>query len=154
MIFVRCKKKIRKSGEVPGRVRSASRDGSLLVRGGLVFFFVVILGLSLGCADRQLENAFSGDYSAEKNNKTIHEYCISCHIHKNFIAEEHIAAVRTNYKRSFFKKSGECRDCHYLEKDWVRNRYDRRTRYPAKANRGAYRSFEKSHKDPLPEEEN
>ncbi len=111
-----------------------------------MIFVVWLLLFGSGCADRQLENAFHGDYSVEKNNKIINEYCKSCHIHKNFEPDDHIASMREAYRRPFFKRARQCRSCHYLEKDWVRNRYDRKTRYPAKANKGAYRGFEKANK--------
>ncbi len=113
---------------------------------GIVFAVLLLLS-GAGCTDKLVENAFHGDYSADKNNKIINEYCKSCHIHKNFEAEEHIVSVRDAYRRPFFKRTRQCRSCHYIEKDWVRNRYDRKTRYPEKANRGAYRRFEKANKE-------
>jgi len=107
------------------------------------FFFALGLLAVSGCSDLSLENAFDGDFSAQKNNEVIGNYCQSCHIHKDFEAESHMEARRVEYKRKYFRKAVECRSCHYLEKEWVRNHYLRKTRSPDDANRGLYRSFEK-----------
>ncbi|MFQ5450994.1 MAG: hypothetical protein ACE5E9_10215 [Nitrospinaceae bacterium] len=101
--------------------------------------------LTAGCADRKLENAFEGDYSSAKNNKIINEYCQSCHIHKNLEPRKHMTAVRNLYKRPFFRRATQCRNCHYIEKNWVHNTYGRKTRSPKEANRGGYRDIEKAH---------
>lgn len=111
-----------------------------------VIFCGVILAtlifFTTGCADRRIENAFHGKFASTENNKVINEYCKSCHIHKTFDPTDHIQAVRSNYKRPYFRRARECRACHYLEKNWVTNNYYRKTRNPKKANQGAFRDFE------------
>ena len=137
----------------PPAMRHGARRNPFFRTRCVVFFAVLLLFFGAGCADRQLENAFHDDYSSEKSNKIINEYCKSCHIHKTFDSAEHITEVRNAYRRPFFRQARQCRSCHYLEKDWVRNRYDRKTRYPQKANRGAYRKFEKANKDQMEKSE-
>lgn len=113
---------------------------SVLIVAGLLFGAVLFLA---GCADRPVENAFQGEFSSEKNNKVINEYCKACHIHKNFEPESHMASVSKSYKRTYFRRANECRACHYIEKNWVTNNYHRKTRSPMQANRGKYRDFER-----------
>ncbi len=111
----------------------------------VVFCWVIwaaLIFFMAGCADRRIENAFHGKFASTENNKVINEYCKSCHIHKNFDPTDHIKAVRSNYKRTYFRRARECRACHYIEKNWVTNNYYRKTRNPKKANRGAFRDFE------------
>ena len=107
----------------------------------LVFFIALVFSTG-GCAERRLEDAFQGKLSSGKSNKIINEYCKSCHIHKNFDPSDHMGSVRQRYKRTYFRRTHECRACHYIEKNWVTNNYHRKTRNPAKANKGAYRDFE------------
>ena len=109
-----------------------------------LWFMALVFIHTAGCAERPLENAFKGEYSTAKNNKVINEYCKSCHIHKNFDPESHVQSVRSDYKRTYFRNAKECRACHYLEKDWVTNSYNRKTRSPLHANRGAFRDFERT----------
>ena len=96
-----------------------------------------------GCAPMQLEKAFKGDLPPGKANKIIGTYCQSCHIHKTFDPLSHVANVRGLYKRRVFRKSRECRSCHYIEKDWMHNQHERKTRMPDDANRGKFKKFEK-----------
>lgn len=109
----------------------------------LVFFPALVFFMA-GCAERSIEDAFHGKFSSSKNNEVINEYCQSCHIHKNFDPAEHMGSVRSHYKRPYFRKTRECRACHYIEKNWVTDNYHRKTRNPGKANRGAYRDFERT----------
>lgn len=95
-----------------------------------------------GCADRAIENAFKGQYSAVKNNKVINDYCQSCHIHKDFDASDHVSEVRQYYRKTAFRRTKQCRRCHYIEKNWIHNNYDRKTRLPRS----------KAHKRPVIEE--
>jgi hypothetical protein len=97
-----------------------------------------------GCAERRIEDAFDGKFSAAKNNNIINDYCKSCHIHKNFDPVEHVKSVRADYKRPYFRRARQCKACHYIEKNWVTNNYHRKTRNPSEANRGSYRKFEKA----------
>ncbi|NIQ01322.1 MAG: hypothetical protein GWM98_13735, partial [Nitrospinaceae bacterium] len=68
-----------------------------------------------GCADRAIEHAFDGDFPPLKSNKVINEYCESCHIHKDFEAEPHMADMREKYRRPYFHQAQECRACHFIE---------------------------------------
>jgi len=96
-----------------------------------------------GCAPVELDKAFRGDLPPGKANKLIGNYCQSCHIHKNFDPLLHVASVRKLYKRRVFRKSRECRSCHYIEKNWMHNQHERKTRMPGDANRGKFKKFEK-----------
>jgi len=110
-----------------------------------VFFGAALTALiffATGCAERRLEDAFQGKFTTAKNNKVINEYCKSCHIHKTFDPGDHMGTVRSKYKSRYFRKTHECRSCHYIEKNWVTNNYHRKTRSVKKANRGAFRDFE------------
>ena len=102
-----------------------------------------------GCAPMELEKAFKGDLPPGKANKVIGNYCQSCHIHKGFDPLLHVASVRSLYKRRVFRKSRECRSCHYLEKNWIHNQHKRKTRMPGDANRGKFKKFEKKEIDRL-----
>ena len=102
-----------------------------------------------GCAPMELEKAFKGDLPPGKANKIIGTYCQSCHIHKGFDPLLHVASVRSLYKRRVFRKSRECRSCHYLEKNWMHNQHKRKTRMPGDANRGKFKKFEKKEIDRL-----
>lgn len=113
---------------------------------------IALVGLILsGCRTQRIEDAFDGDHSLIKNNKMINEYCQSCHIHKDFVAEEHVKKIRPKYKMKMFRRATECRTCHYLEKKFTENDFSRKTRTPSQVNRGRYRHFSQS--DPAPPEE-
>ena len=103
----------------------------------------ILLVLLTGCSNLEVEQAFKGEYRAGKSNKIIGEYCQTCHIHKDFDPPEHVSKVRSLYKRPVFRKARECRSCHYIEKDWMHNQHERKTRMPEDANRGKFRKFEK-----------
>ena len=102
-------------------------------------FLIVVMS---GCAERRIEDAFDGKFSAAKNNNIINDYCKSCHIHKNFDPAAHVRSVRADYKRPYFRRARQCKACHYIEKNWVTNNYHRKTRNPKKANKGSYKDFE------------
>ena len=87
--------------------------------------------------------AFKGDLRPGKANKIIGEYCQSCHIHKDFDPPLHVSKVRNLYNRPAFKKARECRSCHYIEKNWMHNQHERKTRMPEDANQGKFKKFEK-----------
>jgi hypothetical protein len=106
-------------------------------------FVGMMLALFTGCANVEVEQAFKGEFRAGKSNKIIGEYCQSCHIHKDFDPPLHVSKVRSLYKRPVFRKARECRSCHYIEKDWMHNQHERKTRMPDDANRGKFRKFEK-----------
>ena len=106
-------------------------------------FVGTLLFLLTSCSNVEVEQAFKGEFRAGKSNKIIGEYCKSCHIHKDFDPPEHVSKVRSLYKRPVFRKARECRSCHYIEKDWMHNQHERKTRMPGDANRGKFRKFEK-----------
>jgi hypothetical protein len=106
-------------------------------------FAGILLGLLMGCSNVEVEQAFKGEFRAGKSNKIIGEYCQSCHIHKDFDPALHVSKVRSLYKRPVFRKAQECQSCHYIEKDWMHNQHERKTRMPDDANRGKFRKFEK-----------
>ena len=110
----------------------------------LVWVFLGIgLAILSGCTHMEVDKAFRGDLPAGKANKVIGNYCQSCHIHKDFDPLLHVTNVRSLYKRRVFRKSRECRSCHYIEKDWMHNQHERKTRMPGDANRGKFKKFEK-----------
>jgi len=121
---------------------------SLILRLVWVFSGVGFAILS-GCAPMQVDKAFNGDLPPGKANKVISNYCQSCHIHKAFDPLRHVAHVRGLYKRRVFRKSRECRSCHYIEKNWMHNQHQRKTRMPDDANRGKFKKFEKKEIDRL-----
>ncbi len=115
---------------------------------------VVAFGVILsGCRTRTIEDAFDGDFTAEKNNRTINEYCQGCHIHKDFVPETHVAKMRPKYKMKVFRRTEECRTCHYLEKKFTENDFTRKTRTPSQVNRGKYRGFTEDAPEPPEESE-
>lgn len=106
-------------------------------------FAGVLLVLLTGCSNVEVEQAFKGEFRAGKANKVIDEYCQSCHIHRDFDPFLHVSNVRKLYKSPVFRRARECRSCHYIEKDWMHNQHERKTRMPDDANRGKFRKFEK-----------
>jgi len=115
---------------------------------------VFALGLIFsGCYTKKIEKAFDGDFTKEKNNRMINEYCQSCHIHKNFVPAPHIAKLSRKYKMKIFRRATECRTCHYLEKKFAENDFSRKTRTPAQVNRGKYRGFTQDAPEPAEKDE-
>ncbi|HIF02822.1 MAG TPA: hypothetical protein EYQ84_05765 [Nitrospinaceae bacterium] len=111
----------------------------------LVFLGFLLILLGAGCSNLELPKAFDGEFSAVKNNKLIYTYCTSCHNHKEFNSEQHVLKVRQKYKRKIFRRTSECRTCHYLEKVWDKDHSFRKTRRPKQVNRGDFRKFEKNY---------
>jgi hypothetical protein len=109
----------------------------------LVFFGVFFLIIGAGCTTLELNKAFDGEFNGVENNRLINTYCTSCHNHKLFDSESHVLQVRQKYKRRLFRRTSECRTCHYLEKAWAADHTFRKTRGYKKANRGGFRTFEK-----------
>ena len=103
----------------------------------------LLLAIMTGCSNLEVEKAFEGELRPGKANKVIGDYCRSCHIHKDFYTPLHVSAVRGLYKRTVFRKARECRSCHYIEKDWINNQHQRKTRMPQDANRGKFKKFER-----------
>ena len=113
------------------------------------YFYVVLfftLVLATGCIKSELPSAFDGVFDGKKNNKVISEYCTSCHIHKSFNSNQHVSNMSPKYKRRLFRKTIECRVCHFIESKWVHNGVLRKTRRPQEVNRGGFRKFEKEYK--------
>jgi len=106
------------------------------------FWMLALIGMSVGCYTQKIEKAFDGDFAAVESNKIIHEYCRSCHIHRDFNKEGHVEAMSLLYKRKVFRYATECRTCHYLEKQFSLNDFTRKTRRPKAANEGKFREFE------------
>ena len=109
---------------------------------GVFGIFSLILGA--GCTTLDLARAFNGEFNGVKNNKLINAYCTSCHNHKKFDSEQHLK-VRQKYRRKLFRRTSECRTCHYLEKVWNKDHSFRKTRRPKQVNRGDFRKFEKNY---------
>ena len=107
------------------------------------FLGILIFASFSGCSTIEVEKAFEGDLRPGKANRIIGEYCQSCHIHKDFDPPLHVSKVRSLYNRPVFKRARECRSCHYIEKNWMHNQHERKTRMPEDANRGKFRKFEK-----------
>jgi nitrate/TMAO reductase-like tetraheme cytochrome c subunit len=118
----------------------ALRTAAFAKQGLLMVLFLVIFS---GCTSQDVEKAFKGDLRPGQANKVIGEYCQSCHIHKDFDPPLHVSKVRNLYNRPAFKKARECRSCHYIEKNWMHNQHERKTRMPEDANRGSSRSLRK-----------
>jgi len=94
---------------------------------------ILVLMLTSACADRNLDNAFDGEFTADKNNKVITDYCQSCHIHKDFDPVPHIEEIRKQYRRVSYRKTRQCRACHYIKRDWAYNTISQHTRFPARS---------------------
>ena len=107
------------------------------------FLILILAAMAFsGCSHGEVEKAFEGDLSPGKANRVIGEYCQSCHIHKDFDPPLHVSTVRDLYIRPVFKRARECRSCHYIEKNWMTDQHERKTRMPDDANRGKFRKFE------------
>jgi hypothetical protein len=62
--------------------------------------------------------AFNGDLPKADTKKTITEYCQSCHAHRSFDAEKHVADIRPKYKKEPYKTTDECQTCHSYRVDF------------------------------------
>lgn len=65
------------------------------------------------CAGSELERAFTPRVESRESNKTISEYCITCHAHKDFEPSAHIR------KAAAGAGAAECRTCHNYAKTWL-----------------------------------
>ena len=124
----------------PFRKAFSGKTYGFVTQGFLAVLFLVSFS---GCSNIEVEKAFKGELRPGKANKVIGEYCQSCHIHKYFDPPLHVSKVRSLYNRPVFKRARECRSCHYIEKNWMHNQHERKTRMPKDANRGKFRKFEK-----------
>ena len=119
---------------LPGRTRC------VVWVGGLIMMMVVA-----GCYTQKIERAFDGEFQAYENNRIINEYCLSCHIHRDFNSTAHVEEVSLNYNRKVFRYATECRVCHFIEKHWDLNDFQRKTRRPREVNQGIYEDFEQDY---------
>ena len=106
-------------------------------------FFVLVL---CSCSSLEIEKAFNGEFSRSKNNRVINDYCLNCHVHRNFQAKEHILKKRKSYKKKIYRKASDCRICHYVEKIWERSDLRRKTPYPSLVGKGFFLDFERKEK--------
>jgi hypothetical protein len=95
-----------------------------------LFFFIFFIILGAGCTVKEVTRAFNGEFNKAENNRVISAYCTSCHNHKKFEAEPHVLKVRLKYKTRLFRRTSECRTCHYIEKTWANDHTARKTRSP------------------------
>ena len=78
--------------------------------------FVLILS---ACTTPPLEKAFTPDMDSRESKEMINEYCISCHVHKDFDAAEHVNKVPALYAEPEYSNTTECRACHTYKKTWL-----------------------------------
>jgi len=78
----------------------------------------LIACLMTSCASSQVEKAFGGSLPRADAQKIIIEYCQSCHLHKSFDAEKHLAAVRPKYNSEPHKTAEVCQTCHSYTTDF------------------------------------
>jgi hypothetical protein len=112
----------------------------------LAVFLVICIFFGTGCSQLELSQAFRGELATPRSNKVISQYCASCHIHKAFDSKQHVSQIRMGYKRTLFRRTTECRVCHFLEKRWINNAVLRKTRRPREVNRGYFIEFEKGYR--------
>jgi hypothetical protein len=115
---------------------------SFFTRIPLCKFFLFFTLVFCGCSTLEVERAFNGEFSKAKNNKVINDYCLNCHVHREFQAQTHILEKRKSYKKNFYRKTSDCRTCHYIKKIWARNDLRRKTRYPSLVGKGFFLDFE------------
>ncbi|MBF0291085.1 MAG: hypothetical protein HQK86_02915 [Nitrospinae bacterium] len=61
--------------------------------------------------------------------KSITEYCQSCHLHRNFDGEKHVAEARLKFNKDPFKTATDCQTCHSYSTDFWGDGF-RATYYP------------------------
>lgn len=83
-----------------------------------IFYCCSCLVLIIGCGAVPLEKAFHGEFSEVENNRVIYDYCQSCHIHKVLIPIVHVTEKNQYYQTEKFRKTNQCRTCHYIEKSF------------------------------------
>lgn len=95
------------------------------------YLFLGLLAIILGgCYTLDVVKAFDGKFPPEQANKMIIEYCQSCHIHKDFVPQTHLETVKKNYRQKKFQEATECRTCHYVQTQFMRNELIRKTKRP------------------------
>lgn len=82
-------------------------------------FFIFFLLAIIGCSSAPLKKAFKGEFEEVKNNSIIYEYCQGCHTHKELIPALHVEEKTALYRKDKFRKTKECRTCHYIQKSFL-----------------------------------
>ena len=102
---------------------------------------VVVLCLS-ACHPQPLEQALKGELPPVESNTIITEYCQSCHIHRAFSLEGHVARVGALYDRPPYTTTAQCRTCHLVNEDtW--GKQTRKTLWPTEVAENRFRAWEK-----------
>ncbi|OGW28457.1 MAG: hypothetical protein A3K09_01500 [Nitrospinae bacterium RIFCSPLOWO2_12_FULL_47_7] len=78
----------------------------------------------------EVVKAFDRKYPAAESNKIITEYCQSCHNHRDFEPVAHMETAKATYKKKSFRNATECRTCHFVETQLMRNEIIRKTIRP------------------------
>ena len=90
--------------------------------------FVLVLS---ACTTPRLEKAFAPKMDSSESRQVISEYCITCHVHKDFEPAAHVKKVPALYTKPEYVKTTECRVCHTYTKTWLLD-VRRRTHWPVK----------------------
>lgn len=98
---------------------------AILILSGITVFILA------SCSTPLLEQAFKTSMEAGESTEVIGEYCISCHVHKDFEPETHVKKARAEYSSPPYTAAVECRVCHTYSKTWLLN-VRRGTHWPAK----------------------
>ncbi|RMF93091.1 MAG: hypothetical protein D6736_02310 [Nitrospinota bacterium] len=95
------------------------------------------------CSKPVLEQAFQGDLPPAEANKVINDYCLECHVHAGFSADQHLERSRQFYDRPPYTQAQECRVCHYIrEEGLLIKTVHRGTRWPQWVKQGRFKRFE------------
>lgn len=98
---------------------------SILLLCGITVFILA------SCTTPLLEKAFKPKMEAEESTEVIGEYCVSCHVHKDFEPEAHVKTAQARYSGPPYLATVECRVCHTYSKTWLLN-VRRGTHWPVK----------------------
>lgn len=98
-----------------GRRKSVETE-PLTMRNVLATFILCLCGAMFfaSCVGTTLERAFTTKMESRESNKTISEYCATCHTHKNFEPSSHLKQSRASNEGVT-----ECRTCHTYTKTWL-----------------------------------
>ncbi len=98
-------------------------------------FLFFVASLFSGCATPPVEDAFSGDLTEEKSNRVIADYCVTCHVHKDFQAEDHMKRIVFQYSNPKYTEAKACTTCHSYSKSFWLETEHRGTIHPDDENR-------------------
>ncbi len=77
-------------------------------------FMLGIIALS-SCSRAPIDRAIRRELLPSEANVVIANHCQGCHVHAQFRAERHMAAVKLKFPaKSSFRQARECLDCHDL----------------------------------------